>query len=244
MSSIASLVPRRARRWLRRHGGPLGSVVAFDTEQPAFALTYDDGPEPGGTDAILPVLADFGATATFFVLMTRVRQHPSLLRDVIDAGHEVGLHGVDHQPISRLSYGQVKQRTLDAKAELEDAAGAPVRWFRPPYGRQSVTSFLAVRAAGLTPVVWGPTSWDAREATLEERRTRAVAGAGAGSILLCHDGFARVADGGRRDDGPSVDRAEVARTILPAYRDLGLEARSVGDLAATGTTVRGIWFGR
>ena len=244
MSTITSLVPRSARRWLRRHGGPLGSVVAVDTGDPTFALTYDDGPEPGGTDAVLPVLAELGATATFFVLMTRVRRHPELLREGVDAGHEIALHGVDHQPISRMSYAQVKERTAAAKAELEDAVGAPVRWFRPPYGSQSVTSFRAVRATGLTPVLWGATSWDSREATREERRARAVTGAGRGTILLCHDGFAGTADGGRRDDAPAVDRAEVARTVLPAYRELGLEARSVGNLAASGRMVRGIWFGR
>lgn len=243
MSRLASIVPGGARRWLRRHGGPLGSVVAVDTEAAEFVLTYDDGPEPGATDAILAVLEEHGATATFFMLLTRVRSNPGLVRAVVESGHEIALHGVDHRSIARMGFREVQRRTADARAELEDAAGATVRWFRPPYGAQSLTSFRAVRSTGLMPVLWGATSWDSREATLDERRARSVRGADRGTILLCHDAFAGFADGGRRDDGPTVDRAELARVILLAYRERGLTAKSLGDAAASGRMVRGMWFG-
>lgn len=244
MTSVSGLVPVGARRWLRAHGGPLGSVVAVRTQEPAFVLTYDDGPEPGGTDALLPVLASRGARATFFVLMTRVRRHPDLLREVLAAGHEIGLHGSDHRAISRMSRPEVLRRTAGARAELEDAIGRPVRWFRPPYGQQSLTSFRAVRAAGLEPVLWGPTAWDSRAATTPQRIERVLRGAGPGVIVLSHDGYAEIEDGGRGGARPDVDRGELASLVLDAYGELGLRAVTLSGALAGGTATRGLWFRR
>lgn len=244
MTTTSRLIPPRARRWLRSHGGALGSVVAVATDADEFVLTYDDGPEPGGTDAVLSVLAERRATATFFVLMTRVRAHRPLLADVMAAGHEIALHGPDHRAISRMSRGEIMRRTGDAKAELEDAAGRKVKWFRPPYGLQSMTSFRAITALGLTPVLWGPTALDSREAATDERLARALQGAGRGSILLSHDAYAGTADGGHHDRRPEIDRGDLARRVLDGYAARGLKPRSLSDALASGNVVRGIWFKR
>lgn len=232
------------KRWLRAHGGPLGSIVAVKTTRPEFVLTYDDGPEPGGTDAILPVLERHGASATFFVLMNRVHAYPSLLREVIAAGHEIALHGVDHQPISRMSRREVRGRTAAAKTDLESIIGAPVRWFRPPYGLQTFTTFRAIRSCGLEPVLWGPSAADSREATEEERVSRALRGVAPGVVLLSHDGYAGFADGGRSNSRPEVDRARLADAILKEYADRGLRACSLSGALRDSVPVRGVWFKR
>ncbi|WP_307807409.1 polysaccharide deacetylase family protein [Naasia sp. SYSU D00948] len=244
MSALTRLVPTGVRRWLRSHGGPLGSVVAVRTEDPEFVLTYDDGPEPGGTDAILPVLASRGARATFFVLMTRVRRYPALLREVVSEGHEVALHGIDHRAISRMSYREVLERTARAKAELEDAVGREVRWLRPPYGLQSLTSFRAVQSAGLEPVLWGPSAADSRPGTTDERLRRVLRGAERGAIVLSHDGYAEVEDGGHGGNRPELDRGQLAGLVLDAYGSLGLRATSLSNALASGTVTRGLWFRR
>jgi peptidoglycan/xylan/chitin deacetylase (PgdA/CDA1 family) len=153
-------VLRAGKRWLRRYGGFIGSVTAVRTSQSQIVLTYDDGPEPGGTDQILSVLADHGATATFFVLMTRVRRYPGLLDEVVAAGHEIGLHGLDHRPLTGLSFAEARRRIRDGKAELEDAIGAPVNWTRPPYGRQTLLTWRAITSSGLDSVMWGPSTRD------------------------------------------------------------------------------------
>lgn len=233
-----------AKRWLRSHGGPLGSVVRVKTTRPEFVLTYDDGPDPVETTRLLELLRRESATATFFVLMTRARAYPSIVAEIIAGGHEVALHGPDHRPISRMSFREVRDRTSAAKAELEDIAGRSVRWFRPPYGLQSLTSFRATRASGLEPVLWGPTAWDSRVATTAERLDRAVRGAEPGAILLSHDSYAGFADGGRSDSPPDVDRLELATKILAAYRERGLHARSLEHTLVAGTPVKGIWFKR
>jgi peptidoglycan/xylan/chitin deacetylase (PgdA/CDA1 family) len=229
---------------VRRFSAPVGSVVGIRTTAPSVALTFDDGPEPGGTDRVLAALADAGATATFFVLGSKIRRAPGLLAEVVAAGHEIGLHGIDHRALPEFTRAEAERRTRDGKAQVEDHIGGEVRWFRPPYGRQTLATWRAVTAAGLMPVLWGPTTWDWRDVAPAERLEAAVRGAKPGAIVLAHDGFAGPDDG--VDDGPApvLDRGALVRDVLAAYRDLGLSARSLGEVAAGGRLAREARFRR
>lgn len=243
---LRSRVPVGLRRALRRAGAPLGSVDAVRTREPEIVLTFDDGPDPVGTPAVLDALAAHGATATFFVLLTRARRHPDLVERVCREGHEIGLHGVDHQPLPRFPYAEARARTASAARELEALTGLPVRWFRPPYGAQTPLSWLATRRAGLVPVLWGPTTWDWRDVPQDDRVRKAQEGARAGAVVLGHDAFAGVADGAV-DDGqglrePDVDRFDLVDRVLRAYAARGLRARSLGDTLRHGSLVRSARF--
>jgi peptidoglycan/xylan/chitin deacetylase (PgdA/CDA1 family) len=241
--ATARTVVRATRRAARRGAGVLfGSAVEVRTDAPHVVLTFDDGPEPGGTDRVLSALAEAGATATFFVLLTRVRRYPALLQEVVAAGHEVALHGLDHRALPTLHPGEVGRRVREGRAELEDVLGAPVRWFRPPYGRQTVRNWRAVTAAGLVPVLWGPTTWDWKDVPHRERVAKAMTGVTPGSIVLAHDGFAGPQDGACDGPPPDVDRGELVSSVLEGYAERGLTARSLGDALAAGSLVRETWF--
>lgn len=234
---------RAARRGARRGAGALlGSAVRVRTAEPHVVLTFDDGPEPGGTDRVLTALDHAGATATFFVLLTRVRRYPALLAEVVAAGHEVALHGVDHRALPTLPPAEVARLVRAGRAELEDAAGVPVRWFRPPYGRQTVRTWRAVLGAGLLPVLWGPTARDWVDVSPEERLARAMTGVSPGAIVLAHDGFAGPEDGACDGPPPQLDRGELVTSVLEGYAGRGLLARSLGDALAEGSLVRETWF--
>lgn len=234
---------RASRRTVRRTAGTvLGSAVEVRTGAPHVVLTFDDGPEPGGTDRVLAALDAAGATATFFVLLTRVRKYPSLLADVVAAGHEVALHGVDHRALPTLPPDEVGRLVRAGKAELEDAAGMPIRWFRPPYGRQTMRNWRAVLGAGLLPVLWGPTTWDWKDVSPAERVAKAMNGVTPGAIVLAHDGFAGPEDGACDGPPPQVDRGELITSVLGGYAERGLAARSLGDALGTGSLVRETWF--
>lgn len=243
MSATAPAARRVVKSAVRPLAGVVGSVTAVRTGAPHVVLTFDDGPEPGGTDRVLAALAERGATATFFVLLTRVRRYRSLFEEVVAAGHEIALHGIDHRPLPPLGAREVRRRTSAGKAELEDALGGAVRWFRPPYGRQTVSTWFAVRAAGLQPVLWGPSTLDWCDVAAADRRT-GVRGAARGSIVLAHDGFAGRLDG--VDDGPApvLDRGELIAGVLNDLATRGLTARSLGAVLAEGRPVRTISFRR
>lgn len=230
---------RAALTAARRAAGTVaGSVVSVRTTASEVALTFDDGPEPGGTDRVLAALADAGATATFFVLMTRVRRHRALFEEVVAAGHEVALHGVDHRPLPTLPPEEVGPVFRAGRAELEDVLGRTVRWHRPPNGRQTPRTWRAVTAAGLTPVLWGPTTWDWRDVPHERRLAKSREGLHRGAIVLAHDGFAGPEDGAADGPAPVLDKGRLVTEVLAGYAAEGLRGRSLGEVLAGGSAVR------
>ncbi|MFB9307025.1 polysaccharide deacetylase family protein [Kibdelosporangium philippinense] len=239
-------VSRAARQAIapvaRRCGSVIGSLCEVRTAAPQVVLTYDDGPDPGGTEQVLAALADHGATATFFALLSRARRHPQLLAEVVAAGHEIGLHGVDHRRLTGFTPTEVQRRTRDAKAELEDLIGRGIRWFRPPYGKQTFGIWRAINRCGLVSVSWGRDMLDWQDVPQTQRVAAALKGGLPGTIVLAHDGFAGPDDGA--DDGPPpvFDRGELARLVLEAYGEQGLVGRSLADALIEGKQVRRPWF--
>lgn len=237
MPPARSVLSPRARilGFIRRHGGSvLGSITA--TTSDAVVLTFDDGPDPDQTPHVLDALAAHDATATFFVLLTRVREHPELLRAVSAAGHEIALHGGDHRALTSFSGAEAASRLARARIELEAVTGTPVRWYRPPYGAQSPTSWRAVRRTGLVPVLWSGTLHDSAAVDAARRADAADRAAAAGRIVLAHDGIADQRDGVTDPPAPVADRVTLVRHFLDLCSDRGLPVRSLHDALAAGAT--------
>lgn len=203
------------------------SVEGVRTTAPIVVLTLDDGPDPEWTPRILDLLAARGATATFFVLLTRTRRHPELLRRIVDEGHEVALHGADHRRLTALAPAEADRMLKTSRAELEKQTGAVIRWYRPPYGALSVSAWRAVRRAGMTPVLWSTSVLDGREAEHAERMERALSGARPGAVVLAHDSRAGQADGVDDPEITAFDRVALISDVLDAYARRGLRAVSL-----------------
>lgn len=221
---------------------PVGSLTGVRTTAPDAVLTFDDGPEPGGTDRVLSSLSRHGATATFFVLVNRARRYPSLLAEVVAAGHEIGLHGIDHRRLTRLPGAEVRGALASGTAQLEDILGAPVRWFRPPYGAQTPAVLRAIRRQGLRPVLWGPCAWDWLDLPAENLAAQALRGFERGSVLLAHDGHADLSDGADAGSRPRHDRGEMVHLVLSGLAERGLRGRSLSDALAAGKPLLTPWF--
>ena len=212
-----------------------GSIHWVQTETRHVVLTYDDGPQPGGTDSVLEALAEYQASATFFVLISRVERYRHLLEEVIAAGHEIGLHGVDHRRLPDFPAHEVAARTGEARDRLQEIIGQPVTWFRPPYGAQSLETWHAVVSTGLTPVLWSHSLRDWQTVPDETRHDIAVDSARPGSIMLAHDGFAGPQDGAYDGTPPDIDRGALARSLLEVYRAADLQGSSLTQALRTGS---------
>ena len=152
------------------------------------ALTFDDGPHPEGTPAILELLARAGARATFFVVGEQVRRRPELVVEIAAAGHEVALHGYRHRLQLRLSAAQIREDTARGMAAIEDATGALATLHRPPYGIYSPAGLRAARGVGLRPLLWSRWGKDWRRFTTPSRiASRVLTGLLAGDVILLHD---------------------------------------------------------
>jgi peptidoglycan/xylan/chitin deacetylase (PgdA/CDA1 family) len=152
------------------------------------ALTFDDGPHPEGTPAMLEILAAAGARATFFLVGEQVERRPGLAGRIAEQGHLVALHGYRHRLQVRLRPAQLADDLARGIAALEDATGSGVRWHRPPYGIYSASGLAAARQAKLMPLLWSRWGKDWRKFTtpgrIAARATRAVS---AGDVILLHD---------------------------------------------------------
>lgn len=121
------------------------------------ALTFDDGPDPRSTPAFLNVLEEHEVTATFFLLGRMLTAAPELGGRLVDAGHEVAVHGWGHRCMLLRGPADTYDDLARAMDAIVRATGTVPRWYRPPYGVLSSSTLWAARRLGLTPVLW--TSW-------------------------------------------------------------------------------------
>jgi peptidoglycan/xylan/chitin deacetylase (PgdA/CDA1 family) len=168
-------------------GNALPVVLRQDGAE-GVALTFDDGPHPQGTPAVLETLREAGAAATFFLAGEQVVRRPSLVAEIVAAGHRVELHCHRHRNQLRLGARQLLEDADRARAAIEEAGGQRISDYRPPYGIFSAVGLRAVRARGWRPVLWSQWGRDwTRRATPDSIARRASARARAGDILLLHD---------------------------------------------------------
>jgi len=158
------------------------------THSQGVALTFDDGPHPQGTPAVLEVLARAGAKATFFLVGEQVERFPAIAAEIAAAGHEIALHGHRHRVQLRRS-PQALAADLDrAEAVIGATTGRTPLLYRPPYGIFSLPGLAVVRRRGLAPLLW--TRWgkdwlaDASAASIS---ALACSGLAPGDVVVLHD---------------------------------------------------------
>ena len=152
------------------------------------ALTFDDGPWPGQTEAILDVLAAEEVKATFMMLGVQVRAHPAIAHRVVFEGHAVGNHTQTHRRLDRGSRETAKAEMDAAQATIKSATGVAPVWFRAPGGLMSPAVFAACGDASVRAVHWtvDPQDWSGKPA--ERIEAEVLAEAHPGAVVLLHDG--------------------------------------------------------
>lgn len=170
-------------------GAALGLKLREERARPGEVfLTFDDGPHPQGTPAVLERLREAGAEATFFLAGEQVAQRPALAAEIVAAGHRVELHCHRHRNQLRLTPRSLLEDAERARAAIEEASGQRVRDYRPPYGVFSGAGLRAIRRRGWRPVLWSQwgKDWD-RRASADSITRRLTGQVVAGDILLLHD---------------------------------------------------------
>jgi peptidoglycan/xylan/chitin deacetylase (PgdA/CDA1 family) len=196
------------------------------------AITFDDGPDPQGTPAVLAALAAAQARATFFLVGEQVRRAPTLVAELVAAGHAVAVHGDRHRNLLRLSRRAIDADLDRAAAAIADAGGGLPRLHRAPYGMYSWPALDAVRARGWTPVLWSRWGRDwRRSATAASVAVLVAGGVRAGDVLLLHDADRYSAAGSWRATAAALPR------VLDAIAAARLETvtlSTTADLAQPG----------
>ena len=235
--------PDPLMRWGRPALLPLSSIMRVAATERVLSLTYDDGPHPEQTPALLDALAEFGARATFFVLTDAAEAHPDVVHRTLAEGHEIALHGIDHTRLTALPGREAGRRIRAGKRRLEAVTGRPVEFYRPTYGAVGVTAFTTSRALGMEVVIWSAWARDWIQAPAEEIAARALGALHPGAIVLLHD---RTDDAEAQASGtlPTFSRADVTRRILTGMQAEGYTSVPVGELVRRHPAVRSVTIER
>lgn len=188
-----------------------------------MAVTFDDGPDPDITPAVLDVCDEGGIRGTFFMLGENVERHPDIAREIVGRGHGIGNHTMTHRSLFLAPRDEVDSEIDRAQAVIEDATGVSPTWFRPPFGLFDHTCIRAVKDRGLGMVLWTVLSGDYSDDPPELILDRIDRYISPGSIVVFHD----TAEGGG-DMLPGI-----IRTMTDRARERNVRLGGVGDLSVS-----------
>jgi peptidoglycan-N-acetylglucosamine deacetylase len=151
-----------------------------------LVLTYDDGPSDSTTPKLLTLLRNHGTHATFFMLGRSAKQFPSVADRVLQEGHEIGCHTDNH-------FNAWKTSPWNAIADIDAGYRALSTWvpsngtFRPPYGKITLPTYLAIRRRGASLGWWTIDSGDTHDRLPHPQKVAEAAINDGGGIVLMHD---------------------------------------------------------
>jgi peptidoglycan-N-acetylglucosamine deacetylase len=182
-----------------------------------LALTFDDGPDPRWTPAVLDALRAAGARATFFVLGERVRRAPELIARIRDEGHAIGVHGDAHRRHTDVSAAEGEADLARALASLADADARPTRW-RTPWGVEAPWTRPLAARHGLALAGWSADTHDWRGDRAADMLAAVEPDLRPGAVVLAHDALG---PGARR--GGCAETVALIALLVAAGRARGLE---------------------
>jgi hypothetical protein len=174
------IVPARIPRLIQQFFSK--RIWRIETTQRKLFLTFDDGPHPRITPAVLDILKKHDAKATFFCIGDRVKRFPEIYKRIIDEGHAVGNHTMHH----------LNGWKSDLKAYCNDVDEAAKyihsNLFRPPYGRMNRKQFNYIESREMKTIMWTVLSgdYDSRLSPSEINK-RIIPDMQKGNIYLFHD---------------------------------------------------------
>ena len=204
----------------------LGCDLVHRFEQTdAVCLTFDDGPNPRSTLRLLEMLDRYKIKATFFCVGTHAQRHPEIARRLVEAGHEIANHSMSHCNLLAASPWRLWTEVDSAQRALQAICNVPITLFRAPYGRFRWD--LRRFRNDLRFIKWdvGP-AWDdtdpGRIAQYILARTRA------GSIIILHDGLAKVDRS--LSDAAGEAAIHTLPLIVPSLQARGLRFATVSEV--------------
>lgn len=184
-------------------------------DEPTIALTFDDGPYPEYTPALLKVLDRYNVPASFFWLGACVDRSPHLAQAVHQQGHWIGLHGYNHQSFATMKPHELKhdlEKTKKAIAQACQISPQTLIDVRPPNGLFTPSTLRLLNQWSYRPVMWSVVPEDWVHPGVSTTARRVLEQVQNGSVIVLHDGYY-----GGRDVAETVDRL-IPTLISRGYR--------------------------
>ena len=181
-------------------------------------LTFDMGYEAGYTPKILEVLKQNGVNATFFITAHYVNSQPDLVQQMINEGHIIGNHTVNHKSMPTLTNEQIKSEVMNLHTAIYDKFGYEMKYMRPPKGEYSESSIAYCNTLGYTTVMWSFAydDWDENKQGREDYgKKKIIDNIHNGAVLLLH--------------GTSKDNANILDYCIKEIKNMGYEFASLDE---------------
>lgn len=188
-------------------------IYVGNAEEKIVYLTFDEGYENGYTPAILDTLKEKEVQATFFVTQPYVKKNPELVQRMIDEGHIVGNHTVNHPSMPSVTDDEkLKKEVMDLHNYVKDNFGYEMSFLRPPKGEYSERTVALSKNLGYTTVLWSQAydDWDVNnQKGLEYAKKMILNNLHNGAVILLH--------------AVSKDNTEVLGEIIDEIQNRGYE---------------------
>jgi peptidoglycan/xylan/chitin deacetylase (PgdA/CDA1 family) len=180
-------------------GTKSGELVAAKTIVPAvpahratgkvLALTFDDGPHPDFTPRILDILEAKGVPATFCAIGTQVQAHPELVQRIVDGGHQLCNHTLDHvEGLEARPRDEIEREVQGGRDAIVDAGGEAPAFYRPPGGSLGPAIYEVAAEHDEAILYWSLDPRDWKKPSRDQLLVDVVNHLAPGEIILLHDG--------------------------------------------------------
>ena len=197
-------------------------IYSVEREDKVISVTFDASWGGDKTLAILDLLDQYNAKATFFLVGIWVDKYPELVQEIANRGHEIGNHSDSHAHFTQISDAQIRQELKDCSDKIEDLTGTRPTLFRPPYGDYNSKVITVVRDAGYEAMQWSIDSLDWKNRGVNDLVKRATNNVQKGDIILFHN------------DSQYI--VEALPAILQHYQAQGFTMIPAKDILLSGNT--------
>jgi peptidoglycan/xylan/chitin deacetylase (PgdA/CDA1 family) len=187
----------------------------YEESERLVALTFDDGPKAGKTEALLDMLKEKGVHATFFMIGAQVEENGDIVQRVYEEGHQIGIHTYSHVDLSTLSETQQREEIEKCREAIAAITGNGDCLVRPPYGR---TNSVLENWLDTPMILWSIDTEDWTGKSAEQIIQETLRDVRDGDIILMHD----ISDNG----------LEAAAGIIDELQRLGYTFVTVDQLFA------------
>ena len=193
-------------------------ICLGNKEKKYIYLTFDEGYEAGYTPQILDTLKDNNVKATFFITAHYVNTKPELVQRMIEEGHIVGNHTVNHKSMPDLTEEQIRKEVMDLHQTIQEKFGYEMKYIRPPKGEFSEKTLKYTNTLGYKTVMWSFAYEDWNEDKQPEEQAskeKILKNVHNGEIMLLH--------------GNSKTNTDILDSVIKETKNMGYEFKSLDE---------------
>lgn len=162
-------------------------IYSVERDNKAIALSFDAAWGNEDTQLLIDILNKYNVKATFFLVGDWVDRYPESVKQLYDAGMEIGNHSDDHAHFTKLSSEAIISNVSECNKKIEAITGTSPTLFRCPYGEYDDHVVSAINNMGMHVIQWDVDSLDWKELSAEDIYKRITSKAASGSICLFHN---------------------------------------------------------